>query len=77
MTLWTVIGLAFVTAITVTLARLWTDFCRRKEIEDVEAEIAELDALLARTIDEHPTHLSEHLRLAAELDRLRSYRDSL
>jgi hypothetical protein len=77
MTMWTVFGLAFVTVITVTLARLWTNLCRRKERESVEAEIKTLDERLTRIIDEDPTNLAEHLRLAAELDRLRAYRDSL
>ena len=77
MTWSTVIGLAIVAAITATLAKLWTAHCRRKERDAVDARIDELDAELRRQIDESPSNIHEHLRLAAELDRLRIYRDHI
>lgn len=77
MTWSTVIGLAIVAAITATFAKLWTAHCRRKELDAVDARITELDDELRRAIDETPGNIHEHLRLAAELDRLRIYRDHI
>ena len=77
MTWSTVIGLAIVAAITATLAKLWTNHCRQKEREELDARIKELDRELATAIDTDMGDIHNHLRIASELDRLRQYRDSI
>ena len=77
MTWSTVAGLAIVAAITATLAKLWTAHCRRRERDATDARINELDDELRRRIDEDPCNIHDHLRIAAELDRLREYRDHI
>lgn len=73
----TVLGLCCIVAITTTAARLWTSHCKRRERDKTDARIKELDNELQKSIDEDGANIHEHLRLAAELDRLRQYRDNI
>lgn len=77
MTWSTVLGLCCIVAITTTAARLWTAHIKRRERDSVDARIKELDHELQKSIDEDGANINEHLRLAAELDRLRQYRDHI
>lgn len=73
----TVLGLCCIVAITTTATRLWTSHCKRRERAKTDARIKELDDELQKSIDEDCANMHEHLRLAAELDRLRQYRDNI
>ena len=73
----TVCGLAIILAIAGICSWLWTDFCKRKEREDVEEAIDEVTEELENALRDKPDCVAEHLRLRDELRRLLEYRASL
>lgn len=73
----TMIAVVAVSAVCLTAAKLWMDWCKHLERERLSKERERLADEIDRAIDEEPDNLALHLRLRIELERVRAALEKL
>lgn len=66
----TMIAVVAVSAVCLTAAKLWIDWCKHQERERLSEERERLADEIDRAIDEEPDNVALHLRLRGEFERV-------
>lgn len=66
----TMIAVVAVSAVCLTAAKLWMDWCKHLERERLSEERERLADEIDRAIDEEPDNVALHLRLRGEFERV-------
>lgn len=66
----TMIAVVAVSAVCLTAAKLWMDWCKHQERERLSEERERLADEIDRAIDKEPDNVALHLRLRGEFERV-------